>query len=229
MNRDEFLTRVRQAVSAGESYRPHVRHDVPAGVGYIGAGPDPVARLVDEIAAVGGQPRIVNDMQAARQALAEIVEPLGPKSALCWQHPVLDRLGLAPFLAERGIERLTYAELSPLPPAEQRRKALAADIGITSVSYAVAETGTLAHFSGPGAERMASLVPPVHVAIVTVDQILPDQFDLFTRLGQLGASGMPTNVALVTGPSKTGDIEMRLTTGVHGPGQWHVLIVRDAN
>lgn len=226
MNRDEFLTRVRDAVVAGEKHRPHVRHDLPAGVGYIGAGPDPIARLAAEIAAVGGQPQIVIDLVAARDALAAIFERIQPKSVLCWEHPVLERLGLKELLAQRGVAHLSHAALSQLPQAEQRRLALAAEIGVTSVSYAIAETGTLAHFSGPGTERMASLVPPVHVAIVTADQILADQFDLFARLEQFGAGALPTNVALVTGPSKTGDIEMRLTTGVHGPGQWHVIIVR---
>lgn len=229
MKRDEFLARVRQAVAAGEPYRPHVRHDVADDVGYIGAGPDPIARLADEIAAVGGQPRIVETLADARQTLAEIVATIAPTSALCWQHPLLDELGLRPFLAERGITHLDHASLAKLSHDEQRQKALAAEIGITSVSYAVAETGTLAHFSAPGQERMASLTPPVHVAIVAAEQIVADQFDLFAKLQQLGPENMPTNVALVTGPSKTGDIEMRLTTGVHGPGQWHVIIVRRAS
>lgn len=228
MNRSEFLDRVRQAVRAGEPFRPHVRHDIPPGVGYIGAGSDPPARLAEEIAAVGGQPRLVDDFAAAAAALGELLDAVRPASALCWQHAALDRLGLDALLAQRHIRKLAHANLAPLSREEQRRLALSADIGITSVSYAVAETGTLAHFSGPGAERMASLVPQVHVEIVTADQILPDQFDLFALLERNGTAAMPTNVALVTGPSKTGDIEMRLTTGVHGPGQWHVIIVRQA-
>jgi L-lactate dehydrogenase complex protein LldG len=73
---------------------------------------------------------------------------------------------------------------------------------------------------------LASLLPPVHIAIVERAQIVPDLFDLFAILEQQIPTGLPTNVALITGPSKTGDIELTLITGVHGPGKWHVIIVR---
>ena len=80
--------------------------------------------------------------------------------------------------------------------------------------------------SAPGSERLASLLPPVHVAVIEAAQILPDLFDLFARLQISGHPEMPSNLTLITGPSKTGDIELRLTTGVHGPGEWHVIIIR---
>jgi L-lactate dehydrogenase complex protein LldG len=73
---------------------------------------------------------------------------------------------------------------------------------------------------------MASLVPPVHVAIVEEVQILPDLFDLFQGLRLAGVPTLPTNLTLITGPSKTGDIELQLTTGVHGPKHWHVIVIR---
>jgi L-lactate utilization protein LutC len=81
--------------------------------------------------------------------------------------------------------------------------------------------------SAPGRERLASLLPPVHVAIVDSSQILPDLFDLFARLETSGTAALASNLVLITGPSKTGDIELKLTTGVHGPGQWHVVIIRE--
>jgi L-lactate dehydrogenase complex protein LldG len=101
----------------------------------------------------------------------------------------------------------------------------AAEIGITSCTHAVAETGTLAMCSGPGSERLASLLPPVHIAVVHREQILPDLFDLFARLEADGLQNLSSNVSLITGPSKTGDLELRLTTGVHGPGKWHVILI----
>ncbi len=72
-----------------------------------------------------------------------------------------------------------------------------------------------------------SLVTPIHIAVVARHQILPDLFDLFRALMQRGLDQLPSNVALISGPSKTGDIELELTTGVHGPGKWHVVIVRE--
>jgi L-lactate utilization protein LutC len=69
-----------------------------------------------------------------------------------------------------------------------------------------------------------SLLPPTFLAIIEPAQIVPDLFDLFTVL-EAQKNDLPSNVALVTGPSKTGDIELKLTTGVHGPGDVHVLVI----
>jgi L-lactate utilization protein LutC len=226
MSRESFLSRVRESAAAGRAYRVHVRDDLPANTGYCGAGADPPLRLAEEIRAVGGQAHLVIDRDAARTLLAQLLEQHSVRSALCWQHPVLDRLGLSELLSERGITSLSHATLGDLNLPEQRRTMLAADAGISSVSFAVAETGTLALASAPGQERLASLAPPVHIAVVEADQVVPDLFDLFERIAAEGNERMASNWALITGPSKTGDIELTLTTGVHGPGTWHVIIVR---
>jgi L-lactate utilization protein LutC len=66
-------------------------------------------------------------------------------------------------------------------------------------------------------------LPPLHVAVAGREQILPDLFDLFD--GRLAADRLPASVSIITGPSKTGDIELRLVTGVHGPGEIHVVVI----
>jgi len=90
---------------------------------------------------------------------------------------------------------------------------------------AIAETGTLLMCARPGQERVASLTPPMHIAIVERRQIVPDLIDAFDWLAGRGLENLPSNVTLITGPSKTGDIELQLTTGVHGPGKWRVVVV----
>jgi L-lactate dehydrogenase complex protein LldG len=222
MSRETFLARVREAARAGSAYRVHTA-ELPERVGYCGAGDDPPARLVAEVDAVGGNGRLVSDWAEARTAVEEFLDRYSSASALCWQHPVLEKLQLAELLAAKGIAKLDYDSLSQLDPAERRSRMLAADIGISSATLAVAETGTLAMASGPGSERLASLLPPVHVAIISSDQIVPDLFDLFDTMQP---SDMPSNWTLITGPSKTGDLELKLTTGVHGPGAWHVIVVQ---
>lgn len=226
MNREQFLTRVRDAAAAGRAYRVHIDPDLPEHVGYAGGGVDLPAKLATEITGVGGHATIVDDLNAARAELLTLLEKYQPRQALCWDHPLLDRLGLTQLLAERGITRDDHAALAPLPPTERRERIVAADIGITSASYAIAETGSLAMLAGPGRDRMASLLPPIHIAIIERSQILPDLFDLFALLRETGYDHLPSNLAFITGPSKTGDIEMTLTTGVHGPGVWHVIVVR---
>jgi L-lactate dehydrogenase complex protein LldG len=226
MNRQEFLSRVRTAAAAGRAYRVHIDPALPETMGYVGGGDDLPARLASEITAVGGLAVLVDDLPAARAALAELLDQYQPQRALAWRHPLLDRLELDGLLSLRGIARWGHATLAALDPASQRERMLAADIGITSASFAIAETGSLVMISRPGQERLASLLPPVHIAVVERSQILPDLIDLFAELKRAGYDSLPSNVALINGPSKTGDIEMTLTTGVHGPGKWHVIVVR---
>jgi L-lactate dehydrogenase complex protein LldG len=88
------------------------------------------------------------------------------------------------------------------------------DCGITDVTYAVAETGSLVIKTTAEHGRGLSLVPMFHVAVIEPDQFVPDLVDLFTRLA---AEGAGNHVMLISGPSKTADIEMNVVTGVHGP------------
>jgi L-lactate dehydrogenase complex protein LldG len=110
-----------------------------------------------------------------------------------------------------------------------------ADAAVTGVAAAIAESGTIVCPSGPGLARGASLLPPVHVAIVHASQLVPDLCDYFdglsaavgsSPLGPASSStSLPANINLITGPSKTADIEGILVTGVHGPGHVHVVLV----
>jgi L-lactate dehydrogenase complex protein LldG len=88
------------------------------------------------------------------------------------------------------------------------------DAGVTDVYCAVAESGSLVVRASAEHGRALSLVPPIHVAIVQPRDFVPDLLDLFEKLGQEGTAG---GTVLVSGPSKTSDIEMNLVIGVHGP------------
>jgi L-lactate dehydrogenase complex protein LldG len=261
MNRQEFLARVKQAARAGQAHRAQVRHDLQAATGYVGGGDDLCQRLADEVVCVGGSAQVVEGLSAARTALAETLSGLAAQSALCWKHPLLERLGLDALLAELNVAGWDHERLESLEAPERRTAMLAAGVGITSVAWAIAETGTLALAARSGRERVASLLPPVHLAIVAESQILPDLYDLFAALeppiaarsvseevgcvqrsagaptaasanraalpvGRTAAPTLPSNLVLITGPSKTGDIELELTTGVHGPGTIRVIVVR---
>ena len=228
-SREDFLARVRQAAEQGRPYRVHTR-PVPENTGYIGVDGDLVERFVTEVNAVGGQAFVVADLAAAGRQLHTLLAEAGATSAVAWQHDLLTRLGLADLLASVGVAIHDYDHLSALPPDQQRATLLACDIGITSCDCAIAETGTLMVCSRPGQERVASLVPPYHVALVERQQIVPDLIDAFRRFSSpplpLSPSPpLPSNITLITGPSKTGDIELQLTTGVHGPGKWRVIVI----
>ena len=226
MNRDAFLARVRTAAESGRRYPVHVRNDLERRQGYADMGLDLAQRYVQEMTAVGGRGIVVADLAAARAELVKLFRSYEPRSALCWKHPTLERLGLAELLATERIERIDFDAAQLLSRDAQRAKFLSADLGITGASAVVAETGSLVMAHGPRTERLASLLPPVHAAIVERSQIAADLFDVFERLPALAdPAGPPSNVTFITGPSKTGDIEMKLVTGVHGPGKFHVIVV----
>ncbi len=114
--------------------------------------------------------------------------------------------------------------------AQVRAATIAADIGLTTCAYAIAQTGTLvlAHDARRG--RLTSLAPITHIAIIGAGDLVPTLADAvkLLRLARLAGDGrLPSNISLHTGPSKTADIEQTLTKGVHGPKAAHVICIAD--
>jgi L-lactate dehydrogenase complex protein LldG len=226
-NREPFLARVRQAAEQGRQYRVHVQ-DLPADIGYVGAGTDLAQRFVEEVTAVGGQTFVVGSVDGARAKLGELLSEAKAASAVCWQHELLERVGLKGVLVDLKVEGFDFDRLVGLTAEERRQKLLACDLGITGCDCAIAETGTLMMCAGPGQERLASLIAPMHIAVVERRQIVADLIDAFRLLHERGLEALPSNATFITGPSKTGDIELQLTTGVHGPGVWQVIVIDEA-
>ena len=121
---------------------------------------------------------------------------------------LFEGLGLIDTIRAAGIEATRWDQMS----LDQLYDGY--DCGITDVTYAVAETGSLVIKTTAAHGRGLSLVPMFHVAVVEPKQIVPDLVDLFTRLAKEGPGN---NVLMISGPSKTADIEMNVVTGVHGP------------
>ena len=98
--------------------------------------------------------------------------------------------------------------------------------GVTLSRAAIAETGTVVLWSGPQSPRLLSLVPPVHIVIVDAHTV----YDTLSEVmhAERWSDGLPTNVILVSSPSKTADIQQTLAYGAHGPKQLIVLLVEDA-
>jgi L-lactate utilization protein LutC len=184
-------------------------------VGYQGAGADPLDRFCKEWTAAGGQVHPVPDAIQATGRIEQLVRAMGARRVLLGSS--VPAVGLQQRLATLGVEII---EVTSLPPEKQRDAFFTADVGISGADYLIAETGSLALLVRPEEPRSLSLLPPVHIAVARAGQILPDLFDLFARLPEL-----PSCATLITGPSKTGDIELRLVTGVHGPGEVHVILI----
>ncbi len=99
------------------------------------------------------------------------------------------------------------------------------DAGITTTCGAIAETGAVVLRTDASEPRTLSLVPPVHIAVLKADQIYNSFCEIIQA--QNWTAGMPTNMLLISGPSKTADIEMTLAFGVHGPKELIVLVLTD--
>jgi len=125
-----------------------------------------------------------------------------------------------PFLTGIDTARLE-GEIPGLDFDVSRETAAAADIGISEMDWAVADTGSLVADQTAVEQRLASTLPPLHLALIRTDRILPDKGALFSRIN-------PANsryIAFITGPSRTADIERVLTIGVHGPKRLVIVCI----
>ncbi len=237
-SRELFLQRVRQAVAAGNRAGVPAALEPRGSVEYRGAGPDAVSRFCDELAKAGGQAYLVPDRDAAAMRVLELVKARSARRILIGGGKLLDQLNLRASLQELAAEVISA---DGLEAGSSRDVLFSADLGITGVDYLVAETGSLVLLMRPGEPRTLSLLPPVHIAVAEQAQIVPDLFDVFAALGTsltlpspwgrgqgegpVDGPALPSCLTLITGPSKTGDIELRLVTGVHGPGELHVILL----
>jgi L-lactate dehydrogenase complex protein LldG len=129
----------------------------------------------------------------------------------------------APFLRQCGIVDLPGVQSGFTEAAALRAVCATAGVGITSADYALADTGTLVMLSSLEEARLISLLPPVHIAVVPKERVLSGLDELFTILPR--PTEQTSSMVLITGPSRTADIEQILVRGVHGPGEIHVVVV----
>ena len=112
----------------------------------------------------------------------------------------------------------------PSAGAEWRDRAAVAGLGITSAVLGVASTGSVLIASGADSPRAASILPEHHLVIMPADRMVPGLEEAIDAVASLAATC--SNPFLVTGPSRTSDIEMEMVLGAHGPRSVHVLLVR---
>jgi L-lactate dehydrogenase complex protein LldG len=131
----------------------------------------------------------------------------------------LEAAWLAAGAEGSGVRLIPYPE-----PVESFRDTLfdAVDAGFTGCRGAIAETGTLVLWPDAREPRLLSLVPPIHLVLLDAESIRSTFAELLDEQGW--GRGMPTNALLITGPSKSADIEQTLTYGVHGPKELVVLV-----
>ncbi|MCL4784196.1 MAG: LUD domain-containing protein [Bryobacterales bacterium] len=129
----------------------------------------------------------------------------------------------SPLLAELGIVSMPGVLSGVMDLETLREEAEARPIGITSADYALADTGTLVMLASVAEARLVSLLPPIHIALVPREKLLSGLDELLERVPKPAA--VSSSMVLITGPSRTADIEQILVRGVHGPGELHVVLL----
>lgn len=200
MARDHLLHKVRTALGRSAGQNPEPPPPVYLHVPEV-ALEDRVRMFRDQLELLAGQTTFV---PSPRDAAAEVARILAGREAV---------VSNSPFLAACGITALPGVHLA------SREACATMPVGITSCDYALADTGTLVMLSEA---RLVSLLPPMHIAVVPAGRILTGLDELLTILPNPAAT--TSSMVLITGPSRTADIEQILVRGVHGPGEIYAVV-----
>jgi L-lactate dehydrogenase complex protein LldG len=166
-----------------------------------------------------GEVHRAENLEAAVVVLSGILEEIEARSAVFNDQAPLNRLDLPARWPQLQWRMAGQSE------SDFREFCATADIGLTGVDAALAETGTAVVTSGPGRSRLTPLLPPVNVALIATSQLTTD---LFTWTAARSAPP-PAAMTLISGPSKTADIEQTMAIGVHGPKRFIVILYDDEN
>mgnify|MGYP001156559080 CR=1 FL=1 len=174
-------------------------------------------RFASSLTAGHGEVHRAGSIDEALKTLGDVLAGLGAQKVAANAEPPLGDIDLASRWP--AIEwRMAGTEDGDL-----RAFCAAADAGVTGVDAVLAETGTVVISSGPGRSRQVPLLPPVHIALAPASSLTAD---LFTWTAARSGA-MPANVTLISGPSKTADIEQTMAIGVHGPKRLIVILYDD--
>ncbi len=199
----------------------HREGDLPPAHGSTRNFADLSERFSQSLQAAKGEVRIVDDLEAGWREVDALLDEIGAASVVANRECPIDGMDLR----RRWPQRQCY--IAESDGGDLRAVCAGADVGLSGADAALAETGTVVVSSGPGRGRLVTLLPPVHVVMVSARKLTTDIFTWTASRaddGSLVSGSMPANVVLVSGPSKTADIEFTLTLGVHGPGRLVVVL-----
>ncbi len=210
--REQFIARFREELEtlAGKVYGPFDAEGV-------------AAQVVELIRGVGGQGSGASGSSAVPGSPTPDPRPLG---VLAWDDAEIGCPGLGERLREAGIEMVA----GEVPNDENHQGTLESlaclEVGLSGAVAGLADTGSIVVASGPGRSRVASLLPPVHLAVLPLSRLYPTLQDWLAD-GTPDLARQSSNLVIITGPSRTSDIEMQLTLGMHGPKELHLVLYED--
>jgi L-lactate dehydrogenase complex protein LldG len=213
--RDDILNNIRKAL--GDALLPEAAAERPENRTPRDSGG--LERFADEARELSAEVVCVSTAQEAAEVVAALCRERGWGSALAWPWDLIGVEGLAAALAGAGVSVQHEGDPQALEPTP---------VGITGAEAGIADTGTIVVRSGEGRSRLASLLPPVHVALLDAARIVPEMRAYFEALEVRGGAGADVqstgNLVFISGPSRTADIEQTLTLGVHGPRELIIVV-----
>ena len=220
----KILANVKDALGAGARNSSH-EEAAPAAmpISPLAQRTELASEFARELEAVGGKFLGILTPAEVTNRIVSLAGEIGAKTVALGQGIASDMDAIG-----EALERADFRLVRTLPVADTERAAMRsrvadADLGIAEADFAIASTGTLAVASNPNRPGSLTLLPPASLVIVQIDRVMPN---LAAVLAAMGPSGVAANrLTLITGPSRTADIEKRIVLGVHGPKSLHVIVV----
>jgi L-lactate dehydrogenase complex protein LldG len=217
VERSQFLARIEQRLATPAP--ANLPHPLAAVEGIPDIKPTrPIGESVEAFVRVAGQVgstvRTVASDDDLEALLDEVCEAEHVEAATLSRDPETE--GVGDRLKARGVDIVGFA--SPRGIAEVQ-------LGVVGAAWGIAATGTTVFDAARAGGRTASLVPPAILILLPADRILDQPSDLFRNMADRFAGGPPSQFVLASGPSRTGDIELVLTMGVHGPRSVWVAVL----
>ena len=183
----------------------------------------------------------LKNRSAVTRAISDLVRHKAPewddqKRVAAWKHPLIESLKLPQALAEQnvpvsfsGFENPENTAASLQKERQRLRKSVIGSyIGVTSADFCLADSATLVLRTRPGQARSVSIVPSIHIAVITIEQIIKDLKELYTLLKWHPAvkrTGLTNCMTFISGPSKTADVEATMVHGAHGPREVYIYVI----
>jgi L-lactate dehydrogenase complex protein LldG len=184
-------------------------------------------RFTAELNRLSGEVFVVDGEDAARDKVVELLKSHHTTQLLAWHFTRIPVRKLRGAIKEAGIT-ITQPDTHDEFRAEMLETVRHAEVGLTGADAVAASTGTLIVSTGPGKGRIPTILPPVHIAVVTLNQFVPriEDWVAAERANDMATIRSSDNLCFITGSSRTGDIEQTLVLGVHGPGKLQVVVRR---
>ena len=184
---------------------------------------DFLEQFMNNLKAVNGHVKIIKRDEVIHE-IEQLIDEYQMKQVVAWDDPRLQSFALEEQLSKKVEYRIwnpssDHQELIHFTKNSQ--------LGITYAEMGLSETGTIVLFNQGGNGRSVSLLPEIHLVIFPKTQIVPRITQALQRIGKLKREEgqLPPLINFITGPSRTSDIEMVLTVGVHGPRELYVFLL----